>query len=187
MTIKGGCRLLATPISKSNTPLVFDALPALKVRHYQGVSARGNIYTLARLYVLGDALALSLCAFEKNPPPESRVGFGIGKQAGPVLVLALSPKTVQLRLTPGEESLPPPEAAYFAGQDEQGWYWGANLNLEPGVLAKAGVDLAREGGFWANLAKYRSDETAFGSAFMAPHVAGPFSPAHFGKFQVVEY
>lgn len=178
---------MPTPVTKSGTPLVFDALPALKVRHYQGRSACGNIYTLARMYVLEDALALSLCAFEKAPPPESRVGFGIGRPEGPVLELALGPNGVQLRLAPGQESLPPPEAAYFTGQDEQGWYWGANMSLGREVLAKAGVNLAQETAFWANLGKYRSDETAFGCAFLAPPGAGPFSPAYFGQFQVVEY
>lgn len=179
--------MLPIPISKSATPLVFDALPALKVRHYVGTPTGGNIYTLARFYLLGEALALSLCVFEKTPPPESRVGFAIAGTKGRVLVLALGPKQVRLQLAPDEEAPPPPKAAYFTGQDEQGWYWGANLTLPAEALAKAGAAPAQPTVFAANVAKYRTDETAFGTVFPAPLAAGPFQPAYFGAFQAVEY
>ena len=180
---------MTTPISKSATPVVFDTLPALKVRHYHGRSALGNIYTFARLYVLEHSLAISLCSFEESPPPQSRVAFCVGEAAGRFLRLALSPEEATLTLcgTPKEEPLPAPAPSYFSGQDEQGWYWGAHLLLAPSLLEKAGVDFADDEHFCAALVKYRTDEDAFGSAFPVQNGANPFDIAHFGSFAVVGY
>lgn len=179
---------MATPVSKSTTPLVFEALPALKVRHYCGKAAFGNIYTFARLYVLGAGLALSLCSFEEHPDRESRVAFCVAGQAG-VLRLVLNSESAELFYEDGEgkEQLPSPERTCFSGQDEQGFYWGANLVLPEEVLLKTGLRLSETQEFCAALIKYRGDERAFGSAFPVINEEDPFDSAHFGSFRIVSY
>ncbi len=175
------------PVSKSLTPLVFDTLPALKVRHYSGKAALGNTYTLARLYALGSCLALSLCVFEEAPAEESHVAFCVAGKTGAFLKFCLTKSTAELTLcgAPQTEVLQTPKPERFTGQDEQGWYWGGSLLLPEAALQALGLGLAVGEEFGANLIRYRSDETVFGTAFPAEEDA--FSPACFGLFQVVDY
>lgn len=188
------------PVSKSNIPLVMDTLPALKTCRYFGAMPGGNIYSFARFYVLGERLSVSLCVFERTPPPESRISFAVGSGTAQYLLVALSPKNTQpvtARLCPatGFGPFPPPagclcvaapEAQYFAGEDEQGWYWGANLLLEQSLLRQAGCTLALGSQFYAAVFKYFEGSPAFGSSAPAVSNQSP-SLLHRTTFEVVGY
>ncbi|MFV0412318.1 MAG: hypothetical protein ACK5L3_03485 [Oscillospiraceae bacterium] len=188
------------PVSKSDIPLVMDTLPALKTCRYFGEMPGGNIYSFARFYVFKKQLSVSLCVFERTPPPESRISFAIGGGAAQYLLVTLSPKNTQpaaARLCPeagfgpfpppaGSTRAAPPEAQYFAGEDEQGWYWGANLLLEETLLRQAGCPLMLGSQFYAAVFKHFEGSPAFGSS--APAVSNQ-SPLLLRRttFEVVGY
>lgn len=176
---------MALPLSISNTPLVFDALPAIKVNQYRGKSQSHNIYTYARMYILQDALAFSLYCFERTPPPQSRASLVLGRDADALLDYSLSPTEANLllRLPNGTSSIyPPPEPSYFSGEDEQGWFWGAKAILPPDLLAMVGCHLHPGDEFRAAVLKTRTDEDAFGASF-GPLVANdPYVFQQFSRF-----
>lgn len=179
-----------TPVSISRVPLVFDALPALKVRHYESGMQPGNVYAFARLYVWQRSLALSLSVFEKDPAGDSRVSFGVcGKEKAAVLVAQLSPASLTLTLhgPAGEEALPPPEVARFSGADEQGWYWGGNCTLPPEALAGAGLDFAADTAFFAGVVKHSTGSEAFGASFRPQPGLAPFDAVQLSPCAVVPY
>lgn len=171
------------PVPVSDFPLAFDALPALKARHYYSEPAAPNIYTLARMYILGDSLRLSLSAFEREPGETSRIDFTLCGKGAPVLRLALTPAGA--RLFVGENEAPPPTAAFTGGADEQGWYWGADIALPAELLARAGCRLAPGTQFYASL--FKTGGQTLGSAFplASPHT--PYDPACFGLFEAVPF
>jgi len=179
---------LAWTAIQSETPLVPDTLPALKTCWYTG--GQPHIYTAARFYLLQQSLQVALTIFERTPPAESRAGFAFGGISGHLAVVFLAPDTARLALLDGqnppaswplaEQDAPPFEdAAFYTGQDEQGWYWGARLGIGPEWLEKAGIVPAPGATFGVALAKYSTDSSTLGLSFPLPPGAGPFEPSHF--------
>lgn len=177
-------------VTQSDTPLVFDAIPAVKVRYY----SRGGlpVYTYARVYVLGRQLVLNLCAFERTPAADSEIGFSVAGANGGQLYFSLTPQDARLRLLPEgkpPQSLPAPEPTRFAGVDEQGWHWGATAFLPASFLQKVGIVPAVGAQFRAAAQKsWRGKNAgAFGSS--APlDAAGQAAPADtWDIFTVVAY
>ena len=180
---------MPTPVTISQTPLFFDALPAVKVRHYYGDWPQGGIYTFARMYICAGALHVSLSAFEKEPDADSLVGFGVSSAGGSSLFAALSPCALALTLQRGElsEPLTPPQPQYFRTQDEQGYSWGAQFAFSPQVLAMANVKCTKDSLFFAGVYKYRRGQNAWGAAEIPRDPAQPFAPCNWGTFQAVPY
>lgn len=178
---------MATLVPVSGTPLVFDALPATKVRHYYGEAALEPIYTLARMYFLKDALALSLSAFERDPDEMSLIEFALaGGPGGNIIRLTLGRDGLRA-LHPKEAmgSIPPPAA--FSGADEQGWYWGAQLTLPADMLRGVGLLPGPGVEFRAALFKARADEAGYGSSFLSATPRDSQSPGEFPLFRIVSF
>ncbi len=181
------------PVVASELPLAFDALPAFKVRHYHGLPAGGGVYTLARMYACSGQLMLSLCAFERAPAAQSRIGLALcGEEVDCVslLRLSLSPTGVRLWLEGPQDrhqDLAPPVPEYIAGEDEQGWYWGANLTLRAEALGLAGLNARPGHRFAAALYKTNEDEEAYGVSHRPADPARPFDPREFDCFEIVAY
>ena len=181
------------PITTSDTPLEFDALPALKCTCWQPGSHR--VHTLARLYVHGGALRLSLCAFERQPTPESAMGFALAGGGQPVLFVGLDPAAAWLQSFPATPtSLPGPAVPAasgslvverFSGEDEQGWYWGGRLTLPGDVLAQAGCTTQPGSTFRAGLLKYGTGP--LGSSYRPADPEKPLDATGFDEFLVVDY
>lgn len=184
---------MVTLVPVSNTPLIFDALPAAKVRYYYGSygcygsPARGNIYTLARMYFLQGSLALSLSAFERDPDEMSRIEFALaGSQDAPLFRIVLTRGGIQSVHPVGATGAVGPSSS-FSGADEQGWYWGAHLTIPPDILEEAGLVPAPEVEFRAALYKTRAGEDAYGSSFQPGDPQNPHHAADFGLFRIVSY
>ncbi len=177
-----------TPVTRSTTPLVYDTLPALKVRHFTPAAER-RIYTLARFYFLKDTLALSLAAFEKDPHPTSRVEFAVTGRADRLLLFSLTPGDAELALCMGgkKHALIAPEPAYFSGVDEQGWYWGANTQLSAAHLAEVGLHVKKDEVFSAALFKQQAEQSGFGSSFPITNPDTRLDIAAFTRFVAVDY
>lgn len=187
------------PVAMSDTPLAFEALPALKVTCFcpaepgaeQPATPPLEVYTQARLYVLQRALQLELTVFEREPMPASRVAFVLGGPADGFLLLELSPQVLGLHYCtkhanlwalPEENTALVP--ARFAGEDEQGWYWGARLHLEQATLAGIGCRLVPAARFAGGILRYRSTAGGFGASYPVPAGANPLDPACFNRFLV---
>lgn len=178
---------MAIPVTISDEPLVYDTLPALKVRYYKGGDGRSGIYTFGRFYFLKDALALCLNVFEQAPDEKSRAEFALGAGTDDYLRLRVWRDSAELALCgpAGEQVLEAPAPEYIAGGDEQGWYWGAKLLLGAPLLAKAGLSVQPGAAFRAAVCKARDGEEAFGASFDARETPG--EPERFTSFVAVGY
>lgn len=184
-------------VTRSSRPVVFDALPALKVNWYHTPAAMPKVYSYARFYLHRNALALSLYAFERDPLPESRVAFALGGNSGRFLLLALGPHTVQLSVHGPEEhsflwqpplvSLPPPAPQRFTGEDEQGWHWGALLQMDRPLLQQVGFSPDADGEFRAAVFKYSTNSQDYGASFASNRPDALPVWDDFGRFVPVDY
>lgn len=180
-------------VSYSGTPLILDALPAVKVRHYYGSAP--SIYTYIKMYVHAGALALGCYCFEKQPKPETAIVFAISQNTKPPLVLRLTPQTTSLVLAgaggntglqPEGAVLPAPPAQYFAGTDEQGWYWGAQLQIGQAALGKAGFTLGPGAQFKTATFYKAAGADGFGATCPVREDT-PLHPGNFETFSIVPY
>lgn len=184
---------MAIPVTQSNTPLFFDAIPAVKVRYYNEDGL--PVYTYARLYALGKQLAVNLCAFERKPSAASRIDFCIG-DSHKSLLLSLGEQQAELFLQQSGQPLfplPTPPANHFTGEDEQGWHWGASFILPASALQQAGVTLTQHATFRAAVCKRWEKDScppetyAFGaSASLAPN-GKSCPPENWDTFTLVAY
>ncbi len=180
-------------VSYTKTPMVLDAVGALKVTHYYGRSALDDVYTYLRAFVLRGDLIFSLTAFEQAPPPESRIAaaFRFVPDKAPFFYLTVGPDGPAEAFLAGEGGMTPislPEAgSRFGGSDEQGFYWGYAFTLPRSFLAQLGADLLPGSVFTGNLYKYAVGEAAFGAAFPCDAAAGFPNGENFGEFVVVPY
>lgn len=187
-------------VSYSETPLVLDAVSALKVTHYCGHSALDDVYAYFRAFVCGAGLTFSLTSFERRPPRESRVGAALclDPQAEEYLFFstngAMESECALYREQGGGPDLRvrplalPQQPAHFGGSDEQGFYWGCEVLLDEAFLRETfGVRLRPGSVFTGNVYKYAAGEAAFGAAFPSPPGAGLPCRAGFGEFVVVPY
>ncbi|MDL2293652.1 hypothetical protein LJC60_03375 [Ruminococcaceae bacterium OttesenSCG-928-D13] len=191
------------PVTISDIPLELDTLPALKTRYFchdGSLPARdtARIYTMARLYVQNGVLQLGLSAFERDPAPDSSISFALGGEGQQFALVTLTPEDATLEVL---EKTPPPalfggreavletplEAGRFAGQDEQGWYWGAQMALPKTVLAGCGCPLSPGARFGGALFKYRFGLPAFGASCRMEDNARPLDFASFGTFEATDY
>lgn len=188
------------PLTASNTPLVFDTISALKVQRYYGLPPGRNVYTYGRFYMMQGQLALSLACFERDPAPACRAAFALCGQQGSMVFTVMAPArshsvllpepTAGLTLKeaenhPAQPSGPPPE--YFAGEDEQGWYWGANLILPSSLLQSAGIGTRPGTPLRAAVYRYEAGQPGFGASHICPAGASPLDAAQFTAYTITDY
>lgn len=188
---------MPSPISYSETPLVLDAISAVKVLHYYGYRAEGNIYAYLRAYVCAGELIFSLTGFEKTPPEHSRLGAAFQFAPGADYLFAeLGPNqatccVVHPAAAGPDKKGPPvvlPAPARFGGADEQGFYWGAALRLPTALLQTQFGTVLRPGSrFTGNAYKYAVGDAAFGAAFACKQQVALPDCESFGEFVVVDY
>ncbi|HIV87598.1 MAG TPA: hypothetical protein H9896_05775 [Candidatus Pygmaiobacter gallistercoris] len=185
---------MAFPVSYSKTPLVLDAVSALKITHFYGHSALDEVYSYLRIFVQDGALVFSLTSFEQHPPENSRVGAAFsfdpeGRRqlfvsANHDLSLCAEIRTDGTAAQPITFDTPP---ALFGGSDEQGFYWGCRFLLGPALIKQLGGKLLPGSVFLGNAYKFADGERAYGAAFPAPPSAVVGDRNGFGEFVVVPY
>ena len=182
------------PVTFSEQPLHFDVMQAVKVRYYWGDERCPPLYAYGRMYVHAGTLCASLTVFQKQPEEQNCIALAVsnGKK---ILFYTLSPFSGRLFLCPSGSQLPPDssstllsasEPLRFAGDDEQGWYWGAQIEISPEMLAKAGLSLILGSDFKAAVFYYRTDTVFGGSSFEAGNLP-PLSAALFSNYTIVSY
>ena len=185
---------LAFPVSFSKTPLVLDAVSALKITHFYGHSVLDEVYSYLRVFVHRGALVFSLTSFEQHPPEISRIGaaFSFDSKGEQLLFLSINPAG-QLTATLSADGAAPkpvtlPSAPVpFGGSDEQGFYWGFRFQLDAALIDQLGGQLVPGSVFLGNAYKLADGETAYGAAFPAPPGAPAGDRRGLGEFVVVPY
>ena len=54
-----------------------ETLPALKITHFNGEPARGQVYAYLRCYVRDGEIPFSVTVFDETPPDTARFGFAV--------------------------------------------------------------------------------------------------------------
>ena len=164
-----------------------ETLPALKITHFNGEPARGQVYAYLRCYVRDGEIPFSVTVFDETPPHTARFGFAVTpddaagtylfasctKQQGDALWLYRTgePADVPLR------RLEMPPMRHLAGSDEQGFYWSAEGVLPAQAFRTAFGRVPRVGGILpGNAFLYDVSEPAFGAAFPVPAQVRAFPP-----------
>lgn len=174
------------PVTISAAPLVPDTLPTLKTRHYTGAAA-AKTYTLARFYALHKSLAVTLYAFEREPPDESRVSLLLGGGQGTLLRLTVGPRHSGVAgvfyQSSAEPVYPLPQEAvpaaepfahtWFAGVDEQGWFWGVDALLDEKLLRRAGIVVQPGAVLQAGVLRHVQGQGDWGASFPLPQGRAP--------------
>lgn len=184
---------MGTPVTASNVPLVFETLPAVKVTNYSFAKILTNLYTYARFYVYNGSLVVGVYGFKESPDEQDRISLVVGQKSN-YLLFSISPKQSSLVLanetttlhTQTGVQLPAPALSFFAGTDEQGWFWGAETTLTAEVLQQAGLVLTTGAQFDAAVFYHRTTQEGFGTSFdYNPHL--PLVRQHYPTFTVVSY
>ena len=184
---------MSMPVSYSKVPLVLDAVSALKVTNYYGVSAYDDIYCYLRCYFGKDAFHFNITAFEQNPPPESKIGaafsFGQGDRYIFISTNVLGEITADIYNSDVLVSKVPIEKPeIYCGVDEQGYSWGFETELTITDIEKLfSCNPITDGIFFGNVYKFNDDEAAFGAAFETSQGKGLPNKSGFGEFVVVPY
>ena len=122
-----------------------ETLPALKITHFNGEPARGQVYAYLRCYVRDGEIPFSVTVFDETPPDTARFGFAVTpddaagtylfasctKQQGDALWLYRTGEPADGPL----RRLEMPPMRHLAGSDEQGFYWGCELLLDEAFSA----------------------------------------------------
>lgn len=181
-------------VMKSAGPLAFDVLPAVKCKWYTGGTGP-KVYTTMQVYLEKDTLCARLLAFERQPESGSRLTLALTGGGQHMLLLRLAPAECLTYLC-GRSPVPDlwqrcpgaplaaPEWQAVAGEDEQGWYWGAQVRLAPQVLAQAGLAPGAQG-FSAALFKHEAAGAAYGASVVPPHPQQPLDVGGFEAYEIV--
>lgn len=165
-----------------------NTLPALKLTHFRGVPARGEIYAYARMYLYQGAVRFCVTEFDETPPETACMALCLAfaddeRRAVRVVLSKYADAVAEL---PGcAKTL---ETLLSTGADEQGWYWQREGELDAALVREALGRTPRAGDVLVgNVISYDTDGDAFGAAFPVPEGADAFSPDGFDVFPVVAY
>ena len=184
---KGACRPLPFLLTDSREALSMNTLPALKLTHFSGHPARGEVYAYVRLYLFEGALRLCVTSFDETPPETARMALCLAfadDETRTVRVVFSKYAEAAVDLPGRTQSVP---TILSTGADEQGWYWQREGELSEALLREALGRAPRAGDVLAgNVIAYDESEDAFGAAFPVPG-KDAFSPDGFDVFPVVSY
>lgn len=181
-------------ISQSDKPLVFDAIPAVKVCHYATDGL--PIYTYARLYALKKDIVLDLCSFEREPLENSAIKFYFCKNGTEdQIVVTITPVDFTCEITKDgkKEMVALGALSRFGGVDEQGWYWGGNILIPDEYMKQIGLQIKSGSHFGGAVVKCWLDDEKDQQKAGALGCSSPLSrkeklaKEQFDQFLVVKY
>ncbi len=159
-------------VTKSRIPMVFDTLPAIKMQY--GYADLPNIYTMAQMYALADDLAVCVRIFEKRPSETEETILVLAGTEDNMLSLSISKDGCYLceakdtapyvGENDGLSGLDIEVTKKFAGEDEQGYYWGVSVLIPQNSLKKAGIDVNEGSVFKALLLRKNEEKIIAASA-----------------------
>ncbi len=181
-------------ITDSDTPLMPETLPALKLTHFSGEPARGCVYSYLRCYLCGGSLSFSLTVFDGEPRDTARIGLALSldDDARRYLFLSCSPhRGDSLQLYENDAPAQPLILAplqHTSGGDEQGLYWAVQGELPAELFLRVFGRIPKSGCLMpGNVYLYDEAEAAFGCAFPADGERTVPCRSGFGSFLAVPY
>lgn len=188
--------MLAFLITDSDTPLLMETVPALKLTEFSGTPARDNVYAYLRCYVHAGTMMLSAASFDGAPRATARFCVCMGFADAPqrYLCWAAAPSgeaALTLRDAKTDavlDTLPCPAVHIVTGGDEQGLFWIAEGCVRADTFRQALGLVPRAGCVMTgNAFLCDTEEAAFGAA--APVPAGFAAPTAAGMdtWMVVPY
>lgn len=182
-------------VTASDSAMVLDTMPALKLTNWNGSPARDTVYSYGKLYLHSGGLALGGWIFDGHPPEGQRfcAAFNFAPAlCGDFLSYTVSPqgRAVCALHQPGGKLLAcdAPAPVMASGNDEQGYYWSFETLLPKELILRYfGLPPSAGGTFSGNLFLFNTEEDAFGSAFPVPAGGRVPTPQGFGAFVAVPY
>ncbi len=171
---------MAIMITESNSTMEFDTLGAIKVENFNG--GISPIYCYARIYCIDGGLAVGIKVFEAVETAVHRVAVRLSSNNQDALTVEFSneknPIAFVSRPT-GEYKVDPPEIDYICGDDNQGFYWGAEFFISREHCSFIDLTAKSANTFAANLYVYDPRTSGYGCAFK--------SNSGYGDFIIVPY
>ncbi len=171
--IMKGAIFLSFFVTDSNTKLLTDTLPALKIKHYYGTALKDNVYSYARIYFHKGALHGCFTSFDENPLKSTRMSLCLqGISNDEVLIISFGKhfegKVFTLNKN-GEAKTNFSDFTSndaFTGEDEQGIFWNVEFCVNSSVFEKAlGEKPLSKSVYSCNLFLHNDEEHAFAAAF----------------------
>ena len=175
-------------LTDSREPLAMNTLPALKLTHFHGAPARGEVYAYVRMYLFHGAVRFCVTGFDETPPKTARMALclAFAEDERRAVRVVLSKYADAAAEFPGRSEKV--KTLLSTGADEQGWYWQREGELDARLVQEALGRLPKAGDVLVgNAVSYDVSEDAFGAAFPVPEGADAFSPDGFDVFPVVAY
>ncbi len=181
-------------ITNSNTPLLMDTVPVLKIKEYYGEAGRDNVYSYMRCYAFEGELYCSFTSFDIDPPEGVKMAlclFSPDTNSGLVATASKhSGAQLYAHTSAGEDVLSDalqPQSV-VTGVDEQGFYWSVSLTIKKQAFINTfGKELSSGELFFGNLFLYSEHESAFGCAFAVPAGESALTKKGDGTFLIVPY
>lgn len=185
---------MAALLTCTQTPLVMDTVPAVKIVNFNGSPKKDMVYAYARLYVLNGALCFRLTRFEEAPSENVRMGIAIcsANQTDKFLYLWVDfNANAQLCIYNNGailQSYTSPKISVSHGGDEQGLYFTAEGTINGDIIETAlGQKMKPNAVFAGNIYSYDVTESSFGAAFKVPIGQAIPTQSGFEAFTCVSY
>ncbi len=165
-------------LTQSSTPLEFDTLGAVKIRHFFGDI--NEIYCYARFYIINGGIAVGVRVFERADIATTSVRLKLcSDERACELTIELDNKSgAQADVDGGEDKkITLSGVSYLSGDDNQGFYWGAEFIIDKKMLDSVGI-IAKPGKtFLLNMTTAEPGKNGEGRAFIE----------EYGNFIIVPY
>ncbi len=175
---------MAVLITTSGTPLEADTVCATKITHFSGDIV--PIYSYVRIYCIKGGLCVSFKVFERTPSSHFAIKLAHGADL-PSLFIDFFADECTAVISNGTERKEDVKVIFepISGDDNQGYFWGAEFTLSAGVL-KA-VDITAKPGelLLANFFVYTDHSNGIGSAFK--NADPPHLSQDYGDLLIVNY
>ncbi len=154
-------------ITESKTPLEPDTLGAIKISEFHGDIT--PLYSYFRIYCYDGGLNIGLKLFERVDIARNKITFMITTQDEEKVLFAELENNKQpicyLNSAKNGNDINSPHVTFISGDDNQGYYWGAEFRLSSEQLNPIGLKLKAGVGFLANIMITNSFEEGYGVAY----------------------
>ncbi len=166
---------MAVLITESRSKIEFDTLGAIKVKYFNGDI--DPIYCYARIYCIDKGFAVGVKVFETVEKASHRVSLSFTTDFQTALNIEFGNNTDLLAfksVSADLHKLDAPAVSYISGDDNQGYYWGAEFFINQDLCSAIGLTAAAGNTFAAGLYIHKPSMAGHGCAFAEKNGYGNF-------------